>query len=125
MVMAQNYGPSKRLHGYIVYIYIYTYTTEVKHDIAPEKLRLEDDPFLLGPGNFSGSILNFWGVYISYLHFFTPLGMLQVHMLSPEQDMEVLVCFFPYKAMILRCVPKNISQKVYKTQCFTPTVKGQ
>ena len=33
--------------------------TPRKFHIGPEKWWLEDDPFLLGPGNFSGAMLNF------------------------------------------------------------------
>jgi len=33
-----------------------------KFNIAPEKWWLEDDPFLLGHGNFSRAMLNFRGV---------------------------------------------------------------
>ena len=31
--------------------------------LAPQNLWLEDDPFLLGPGNFSGAMLNFGMVF--------------------------------------------------------------
>ena len=34
-------------------------TTPPKIKIAPEKWWLEDDPFPLGPGNFSGAMLHF------------------------------------------------------------------
>ena len=33
-----------------------TLVTPWKFNIAPEKWWLEDDPFLLGPGNFSGAV---------------------------------------------------------------------
>ena len=70
-------SPKKTPHNGLLKLFLYLFyfvgrslwTTPPKFSIASEKwcLGLEDDPFLLGPGNFSGvnSLLNFQGLTFS------------------------------------------------------------